>query len=199
MGEFIQFPRQEPGRKWSPAEILAIDIPAENRPIVGSPNHELKRKSPAELKTENQKRTAIARQAKAEKRKLKTMTIPYQPVRGGYPDNFPNFDDDNLDKQIEAIAEADGNIIQQIAILTHGSNWHEKMALATNAIVAIDDSHAQLCVVQPKHGRYNENLAAAIGLLRHLSPGAKAELAVDILSDNWELGAAEDAPSTLIE
>lgn len=127
------------------------------------------------------------------------MTIPYNPVRGGYPDNFPNFDDDDLDKQIEAIAEADSNTLQQIAMLTHGSNWHEKMALATNAIVAIDDSHTQLCAVQPKHGRYNENLAAAIELLWHLSPGAKAELAVGILSDDWDLGVVKDAPSTLIE
>lgn len=122
------------------------------------------------------------------------------PVLGGYsPNNLPNFNDDDLDKQIEAIAEADGNVIQQIVMLTHGSNWHEKMALATNAIVAIDDSHTQLCILQPKYGRYNENLAAAIGLLRYLSPGAKAELAVDILSDDWELGPAEDAPSTIHE
>ncbi|WP_373534742.1 hypothetical protein [Microcoleus sp.] len=63
-------------RQWTPADILAIDIPPENHPTVGSPNHELKRKSPAELKTENQKRMAIARQAKAEKRKLKTITNP---------------------------------------------------------------------------------------------------------------------------
>ena len=112
---------------------------------------------------------------------------------------MPDIDNNDLDKQIEAIAEADNNIRQQIAMLTHGNNWYEKMALATNAIVAIDDSHTQLCVVQPKHGRHNENLAVAIGLLRHLSPGAKAELAVDILSDDWELGATEDAPSVLIE
>ncbi|WP_373534743.1 hypothetical protein [Microcoleus sp.] len=119
------------------------------------------------------------------------------PVLGGYnPNNLPNLDDDDLGE----IAKADGNILQQIAMLTHGSNWHEKMALATNSIVAIDDSHTQLCVIQPKHGRYNENLAVAIQLLRHLSPGAKAELAVDILSDDWELGAAEDySPTTLIE
>ena len=125
----------------------------------------------------------------------------YYPPRLTYnqPHNLPNFDDDDLDKQIEAIAEADGNIQQQIAMLTHGSNWHEKMALAINAIVAIDDSHTQLCVVQPKHGRYNENLAAAIGLLRHISPDTKASLAVDILSDDWDLGRADDSPSTLIE
>lgn len=108
-------------------------------------------------------------------------------------DQLPHLDDDDLDKQIKAIAEADGNILQQIAMLIHGCNWHEKMALATNAIVAINDSHTQLCVVSPRHGRYNENLAAAIQLLRHLSPGAKAELAADILSDDWELGAADES------
>ena len=113
---------------------------------------------------------------------------------------MPGIDDSDLAEQIEAIAEADDNVLQQIAMLIHGCNWHEKMALATNAIVAIDDSHTQLCVVQPKHGRYDENLTAAIGLLRHLSPGAKAELAVDILSDDWELGSTEEnTPSTSIE
>jgi hypothetical protein len=127
------------------------------------------------------------------------MTTPYYPVLGGYNPTLPNFNDDDLDKQIEAISIADSNIFKQIAMLTHESSWQEKMALALNAIVAIDDSHTQLCVVQPKHGRYNENLAAAIGLLRHLSPGAKADLAVDILSDDWELGTVENAPSTLIE
>jgi hypothetical protein len=127
------------------------------------------------------------------------MTTPYQPVFGGYdPKNLPNFDDDDLDEQIEAIAEADDNVFEQIAMLIHGCNWHEKVALTINSIAAIDDSHTQLCILQPKHGRYSENLAAAIGLLRHLSPGGKAKLAIDILSDDWELGTA-DIPSTSIE
>jgi hypothetical protein len=127
------------------------------------------------------------------------MTTPHSPVLGRYnPNNLPDFNDDDLDEQIEAIAEADGNILEQIAMLTQRCSWHEKMALATNAIVAIDDSHTQLCVVQPKHGSYDENLAAAIGLLRHLSPGARAELAVEILSGDWELGR-DDAPSVTIE
>lgn len=112
---------------------------------------------------------------------------------------LPNINDGDLDQQITAIAESDGNIMQQIAMLTHGCNWHERMALAANAIVAIDGSHTQLCVVQPKHGRYGESLMAAIGLLRHLSPGAKAELAVDILSDDWDLGVENVSPSTAIE
>ncbi|MEG3899936.1 MULTISPECIES: hypothetical protein [unclassified Microcoleus] len=117
------------------------------------------------------------------------MTVP---ILGGYdPRNLPDFNDGDLGEQMEEIAKADGNVRQQIAMLIHGCNWHEKMALATNAVVAIDDSHTQLCVIQPKHERYSESLAAAIQLLRHLSPGAKAELAVDILSDDWEPGATE--------
>ncbi|MEG3899937.1 MULTISPECIES: hypothetical protein [unclassified Microcoleus] len=62
--------------QWSPADILAIEIPPENRPLVGSSHHKLKRKSPEELRAENQKRMAIVRQAKAEKRKPKTTTNP---------------------------------------------------------------------------------------------------------------------------
>ncbi len=60
--------------QWSPVEILAMKIPPEHRPMAGSPYHQFDRRSPAQLKTENQKRTAIARQAKAEKRKLKSKT-----------------------------------------------------------------------------------------------------------------------------
>lgn len=56
--------------QWSPADILAINIPPENRPLVGSsPHHKFKRHSPAQLKADNEKRTAIARQVRAEKRK----------------------------------------------------------------------------------------------------------------------------------
>lgn len=59
---------------WSPAEILAIKIPPEHRPMAGNPYHQYERRSPAQLEIENQKRTAIARQARAEKRKLKSKT-----------------------------------------------------------------------------------------------------------------------------
>jgi hypothetical protein len=60
--------------QWSPAKILALEIPPEHHPIVGNPYRQYDRRSPAQLKTKNQKRTAIARQAKAEKRKSKSKT-----------------------------------------------------------------------------------------------------------------------------
>ena len=34
MGDIIQFPRQRPGRKWSPAEILAIKEPLDTRELA---------------------------------------------------------------------------------------------------------------------------------------------------------------------
>ncbi len=34
MGKLIQFPRQQPGRKWSPAEILAIKEPLDTRELA---------------------------------------------------------------------------------------------------------------------------------------------------------------------
>jgi len=34
MGKLIQFPRQRPGRKWSPAEILAIKEPRDTRELA---------------------------------------------------------------------------------------------------------------------------------------------------------------------
>jgi len=34
MGKLIQFPRQRPGRKWSPAEILAIPEPLDTRELT---------------------------------------------------------------------------------------------------------------------------------------------------------------------
>lgn len=34
MGDIIQFPRQKPGRRWSPIEILAIKEPLDTREII---------------------------------------------------------------------------------------------------------------------------------------------------------------------
>ena len=34
MGDIIQFPRQKPGKKWSPSEILAIKEPPDTRVLV---------------------------------------------------------------------------------------------------------------------------------------------------------------------
>ena len=118
---------------------------------------------------------------------------------------LPTIDDENLGKDMKRISQQDSHILEQIAMFASGMSWHEKMALSLNAHAAIVPESESLCVVTPKDD-YDEHLSAAIDLVRHLSPQGKADLAIDILSDDWELGSDEDedededdAPSTLIE
>lgn len=60
--------------RWSPAEILAIELPPENRPLIGSEQHPRRRQSPAEAKADTQKGATAARKARADKRKRKPKT-----------------------------------------------------------------------------------------------------------------------------
>ena len=113
--------------------------------------------------------------------------------------DLPNLADDDLDEQMQIIAAKDKEILLQLSQFTADLNHHEKMALCVHAVVTIDKSHTQLCSVTPAHGTHPPVLKAAVSMLRHLSPQALCELAVDILSDDWDLGAELDAPSTLIE
>ena len=110
---------------------------------------------------------------------------------------LPDFDDDDFDEQLKAIAASDKEIRSQLDQFFPALNLQEKMALAVHAVVATDKSHAQLCIAVPRHKAYSPVLSAAIALITHLSPQALCELAMEILSDDWDLGL--DAPSTLIE
>jgi hypothetical protein len=111
--------------------------------------------------------------------------------------DLPNFDDDDFGEQMQIIAAQDKEILAQMEQFRKNLNHHEEMALALNAVAAIDRTHTQLCIVLPRHGVHPPQLMAAIAMLRHLSPEALCELATGIISDDWDLGL--DAPSTLIE
>lgn len=54
-----------------------------------------------------------------------------QPVLGGY--NLSNFDDSELEKKIEVIAEADSNTFQQTAAVLGGTKKDNSIAEATLA------------------------------------------------------------------
>ena len=112
--------------------------------------------------------------------------------------NLPDFDDDDFNQQMEAIAASDREVLAQIEQFVVNLNHHEKMALALNAVAAIDRTHTQLSIVLPRHGEYSAQLKAPIAMLRHLSPQGLCELATGIISDDWDLGL-DDVPSTLIE
>lgn len=111
-----------------------------------------------------------------------------------------DIDTPDLPEEIEAIAKKDEAILLELTKAMHEFNWQEKMAVATNATVVLNRTHTQLCFVSPTHHAYSAPLNTAITLLRHLSPQALCELAVDLLLNDWGLGAVADfAPSTLIE
>lgn len=113
---------------------------------------------------------------------------------------LPDFDDEDLDQEMKRISQQDYEVLKQIVQLTQSLDWYEKMALGLSANHSIQ-GEGQLCNLTPHHGEYSPKLKSAIALLRHLSPQAKVDLAIDILSDDWDLGSvdADYAPSTLIE
>lgn len=104
---------------------------------------------------------------------------------------LPDFDDEDLDQKMADISVKDCEILAQINMFSSALNWHEKLALGLNAYWSIDGTERQLCTLTPTHGEYSPELKSAIALLRHLSPQAKAEMATEIIGDDWELGGEE--------
>ena len=100
---------------------------------------------------------------------------------------MPDIDDD-LEEQIDKITKSDAEIRHRLALLMHEMNSPEKRALGLNAYFAIDESFTQLCDLKPKHGEYSADIQNGILLVQQLSPQAKAEFAVDLLTDDWEMG-----------
>lgn len=64
--------------------------------------------------------------------------------------------------------------------------WNEKMAVGLAAYHSIDRTSAQLIEIKPRHGDFTAPVAEAMELLKALSPSALAELAGDVLQDDFE-------------
>lgn len=64
--------------------------------------------------------------------------------------------------------------------------WNEKMAVGLVAYHRIDRT-TQLIEIKPLHGEFAAPVAEAMELLKALSPSALAELAGDILQDEFEI------------
>lgn len=96
-----------------------------------------------------------------------------------------------LDLTEDEIDREDAGILKQIETLAQEFSVHEKLALTLNAHWALDTSHRQLCKLEPTHGSYTPNLAAAIKLLHPLSAAAKVRLTTDFLTDTWESEATD--------
>jgi len=92
---------------------------------------------------------------------------------------------------------ADAAIGRQLGTLLKEMSGPKKMVIGLHAYWLTDTSHKQLCKLQPKHGEFSAEVNAALVLVRQLSPQSLAEVATEILVEDWDLG--RDAPSATIE
>jgi hypothetical protein len=67
--------------------------------------------------------------------------------------------------------------------------WNERMAVGLAAYHRIDKTSTQLIEIKPRHGEFAAPVTEAMELLQALSPLALAELAGDILQDDFEIEA----------
>lgn len=99
---------------------------------------------------------------------------------------LPDFDSPDLEQDIQRIAVSDQESLAQISTLLENFNWHEKMAVGQTAYFFIDNTHHKLLKLVPIHGELSEPVLEAMRLVEGLSPQALAELAEDILQEDFE-------------
>ena len=99
---------------------------------------------------------------------------------------LPDFDSPTIEEEIEAIADSDKDNLAKLSLLLGTFNWHEKMAIGLIAYHAIDVTHRQLITITPAHGVFSVPVKQAIEFISKLSPQALAELAGDILEEDFE-------------
>lgn len=99
---------------------------------------------------------------------------------------LPDFDSPTLEEEMKRIADSDREIRAKLSDLMDDFNWHEKMAIGQTAYFLIDSSHHKLLKLLPAHDDFDEPVQQAMELLEKLSPQALAELAADILEEDFE-------------
>ena len=87
---------------------------------------------------------------------------------------------------MERIADSDRETQAKLSDLMDDFTWHEKMAIGQTAYFFIDSTHRQLLKLVPIHGELDVPVQQAMQLLEKLSPQALAELAADILEEDFE-------------
>ncbi|TAG93119.1 MAG: hypothetical protein EAZ18_13040 [Oscillatoriales cyanobacterium] len=106
--------------------------------------------------------------------------------------NLPDLDSPTLEEEMAEILKSDREQLMQLCLLIESFNWHEKMAVGLAAYHQIDPTHTQLFRLTPAHGELSVPLNQAIEFVQKLSPQALAELAADILLEDFELQELTD-------
>jgi len=93
----------------------------------------------------------------------------------------------DVDDELVQIIVRDRSTLGQLFLKLEKLNWSEKMAVGLTAYHRIDQTSAQLIEIKPRYGEFDAPVAEAMELLNALSPSALAELAKDILQDDFEI------------
>ena len=101
-------------------------------------------------------------------------------------EGLPNFDPPTVEGKIEAIVDSDRETLANLSVLMEDFDWHQKIAIGQTAYFFIDSLHHQLLKLVPIHGKLSEPVQQAMGLVEGLSPQALAELAEEILQEDFE-------------
>jgi hypothetical protein len=96
---------------------------------------------------------------------------------------LPDFDSPT---STETVADSDRSNLLKLALLLEEFNWHEKMAIGLIAYHSIDGTHRNLVKIAPGHGEYSVPVQQALEFIKRLSPQALAELAADILEEDFK-------------
>lgn len=104
------------------------------------------------------------------------------------PYEFLNPEDFNslpLEEDMEAILISDAKCLKQLQPILKTLSWRERIAVGLTAYWTICGDNSLLKLV-PQH-ELNEQTKQAIELVENLSPEGLAELATDILAENFEI------------
>lgn len=93
----------------------------------------------------------------------------------------------DVDDELVQIIVRDRTTLGQLFIQLENLNWSEKMAVGLTAYHRIDQTSAQLIEIKPRYGEFSAPVAEAMELLKALSPLALAELAADIVQNDFDI------------
>lgn len=91
------------------------------------------------------------------------------------------------DEEVVRMLLKDRETLGKIFLKLQDLNWNEKMAIGFAAYHQIDKTSAQLIEIKPRYGEFEAPVEEVVSLLAHLSPLALAELATDIVQNDFDI------------
>jgi len=93
----------------------------------------------------------------------------------------------DIDEEVVQMLLKDRATLGKILFKLQRLNWNEKMAVGLAAYHKIDKTSAQLIEINPRYGEFEAPVAEVMNLLADLSPWALAELAADIVQNDFDI------------